>query len=73
MLGFGEDSELPELVVQVGHIGRDARLDDAEVVVVQLLPLRRHGTEERPPAEHEVAALFVHLLVDEEVLLLRTD
>ena len=73
VLGFGEDSELPELVVQVGHIGRDARLDDAEVVVVQLLPLRRHGTEERPPAEHEVAALFVHLLVDEEVLLLWTD
>ena len=63
VLGFGEDPELPELVVQVGHIGRDARLDDAEVVVVHFLSLRRHCTYKRSSAIDEVRALIVHFFI----------
>ncbi len=42
---FGEDAQLPKLFVQLSHIGRNARLDGAEVVVVHLLTLRRLRAE----------------------------
>ena len=41
VLGLGEDAELPELLVQLVHERRHARLDGAEIVVVQLLALGR--------------------------------
>ena len=47
VLGLGKHAELPQLLVQIGHELRDARLDRAEVMVVHLLSLRRHCAEER--------------------------
>ena len=73
VLCFSEDSQLPELVVEVCHVCGDARLYDAEIVVVKLLPLRGLCTEKRSSAENKVAALFIHFLVDEEVFLFGPD
>ena len=73
MLGLGEHAELPQLLVQIGHKLRDARLDRAEIMVVHLLPLRRHRAEERASAEHQVLALIEHGAIHKEILLFGAD
>ena len=72
VLRLGQDPQLPQLLVQLLHVGRHAGLDGAEVVVVQLLPLGGLGAEQRAAGIDQVAALVVHGPVDEEVLLLRS-
>ncbi len=57
VLRLGQDAQLPQLLVQVRHIRRHAGLDDAEIVVVQLLPLGRLRAEQRPAAEHQILPL----------------
>ena len=73
VLGLGEDAVPPQLFVQFLHKGGNARLDGAEIVVLQLLPFGRLGAEQRPARKDEVLSLFVHGAVDEEVFLLRPD
>ena len=69
MLRFGQDPQLPQLPVQLLHIGRHSGLDGAEVVVVQFLALGGLGTEQGPAGVDQVAALVIHILIDEEILL----
>ena len=72
VLRLGQDAQLPEFLVQVLHVGFHPGLDDAEIVVVQLLALGRLGTEQGPAAEHQVLPFFIHVLVHQEVFLLGT-
>ena len=46
VLGLGRDADAPELLVYLAHEGRDSGLHGAEVVVVHLLALGRHGAVE---------------------------
>ena len=71
--GLDRDAELGELVLGLHHAGQHALGDRAEVVVVELLALGRLGAEQRAAGDHEVGALEVVLLVDQEVLLLGAD
>ena len=71
--GLDRHAELAELELGLEHVGQDPLGDRAEVVVVELVPLRRLRAEQRPPARHEVGPLEVVLLIDQEVLLLRPD
>ena len=73
VLRLGVNAELPELLVQILHERRNARLDAAEVMIVQLLAFRRLGAEERAAGIDQVLALVIHRLVDQEVLLLWAD
>ena len=73
VLCLREDAELPEFLVEVVHELLYLGLDNAEVMVVHLLSLRSLGTEECPSGVLDVRALIVHLLCDEEVLLLGSD
>ena len=73
VLGLGKHAELPQLLVQVAHERRDAGLDCAEVVVLELLSLGRLRAEQSPARIDEVAPLFKRLGVDEEIFLLGTD
>ena len=66
-------AELPELLVELCHELRDARPYRAEVMVVELLSLRRLRSEERAPRVAQVLALFVELFIYEEIFLLRAD
>ena len=70
MLRLSQNAQLPQLLVQVGHIRRHAGLDGAEVVVVHLLPLGRLRAEQRAPAEHQILPLVEHGAIHKEVLLL---
>ena len=73
VLGLGHDAQLPQLLVQLLHVGLHLRLDGAEIVVVQLLALGRLCPEEGAPGVAQVAALPVQLPRDQEILLLRPD
>ena len=45
VLGFGKDSKLPKLLVEICHVGGNLGLDNAEIVIVQLLTLGRLRAE----------------------------
>ena len=66
-------AEPVELLLRLGHERQHPRRDGAEVVVLELLALRRLGAEERPLAGEQVGTAVVEVAVDEEVLLLRPD
>ena len=70
VLGLGQDAQLPQLLVQLLHVGRHPGLDGAEVVVLQLLPLGGLGPEEGASGEDQVLPPVEHVLVNEEVFLL---
>ena len=70
VLGGGGDAQLPQLLIQVGHEGAHPVPDDAEVLVLQLLPLGGGCAEEGAPGVDEVPALQILLPVHQEVLLL---
>ena len=73
VLGLGVDAELPELLIEILHKRRDTRLDAAEVVVIELLSLRRLCTEERAAGIDQILAAVIDIFVHEEILLLRAD
>ena len=73
VLSLCEDTELPELAVEVSHVLGNSRLDGAEVVVIHFLTLGRHCTEERASCHNKILALLPHLTVNEKVLLLGSD
>ena len=67
------DAELGHLLLGLEHARQHALGDRAEVVVVELVALRRLGAEQRAAGRDEVGALEVEVLVDQEVLLLGPD
>ena len=73
VLGLGQDAQLPQLVVQLLHEGLHPGLDDAEIMVIQLLALGGLRAQQRAAGEHQVLPGVDHLLVHQEVLLLRAD
>ncbi len=72
VLGLCRHTELPELFIDILHKGCDALTDRTKIVIVQLLPLRRHRTEQCTACEDQILPLHEFLLIYEEILLLRT-
>ena len=66
-------AELGQLLLGLEHAREHALGDRAEVVVVELVALRRLGAEQRAAGRDQVGALEVEALVDQEVLLLGAD
>ena len=73
MFGLGKDTQLPQLFVQIFHVSSNAGLDDAEVVVIHLLPLGGFRAEQGSSGEDQILALLVHFLIHKEIFLLGTD
>ena len=73
VFGLCEDSELPELFVELCHERLYARLYCSEIVVVELLSLGRLRAEQRVTGQDEVGALIIESFVDEKIFLFRTD
>ena len=73
VLRLGVYAQLPKLLVQIGHERLDARADRAEVVILQLLPLRAPRAQKRAAGQNQVGALLIICLVDQEILLLGAD
>ena len=70
---LGRDAQPPQLTVEIHHEGQHSLADRAEVLVLELLALRRGGAEERASREDEVRTLLGQAAIDEEVLLLGAD
>ena len=70
VLGLRGNAERPQLVVELLHELVHCGTDGAEVMLLQFLALYRRIAEQRAAREHDVEALLVVLLGDEEVLLL---
>ncbi len=73
VLGFCENPQLPEFLIQVLHESSYTRLDDTKVMVLHFLPFRRFCTKQRAPGVDKVLALFVHGLVHKKIFLLWPD
>ena len=73
MLRFSKHAQLPQLLIQLLHKSQDARLDDAKIMVFHLLPFRNLGSEQCAPRIYQILTLLPHLLIDEEIFLLRPD
>ena len=73
VLGLGQDTQLPELIVQVLHVGLDAGADRSVVVIFQLLSPGRFCAEESAAGHDQILALLILFLVDEEIFLLGAD
>ena len=65
------DAELEQLALALEHEGEHALGNRAEVVVLELLALRRLRAEERAAGREQVGPREVEVAVDQEVFLLR--
>ena len=70
--GLDRDAELEQLLLDLDHVREHALGDHAEVLVFELLALRRLGAEQRATSRDQVRTCEVELAIDEEVLLLGT-
>ena len=73
MLGFSKYAQFPQLLVQILHEGKNSLFDNAEVVVVQLLPTRRFRTEKGTAGVNQVFTFFPHFFIYEEIFLFRAN
>ena len=73
MLGFRQNSQLPQLFVQLGHEGLHPRLDGSEKMIPQLLSLRSARAEKRPAGKNQIAAAIVQLFIHQKIFLLGAD
>ena len=62
MLRLGQNAELPQLLVQILHERGDARLECAEIMIVQLLTLGRLAAEEGAAGVDEILAPVIERL-----------
>jgi len=69
MLGLGSYSQFPEFLIYMFHICRNSLADSSQIVVIQLLPFRRHGSKKSPACKHQVFSSAEHLLADQEIFL----
>ena len=72
VLGLGGHAQLPQLQVHIPHKGSHSLADGAEIVIVQLLPLGRHGAKKGTAGIDQVFSLLEYLGVHQEILLLRS-
>ena len=73
MLRLGQDAKLPKLLIDILHKGGNPGLDNAEIVIVQLLSLGGLGAEQGAAGVDQILTAVKHLPRNEEILLLRTD
>ena len=73
VLGFGQNAQLPQLLIQVSHVSGNSGLDNAKVMIVHLLTLGGLGAEQGTAGIDQILALVIHCLIDQEVFLLGAD
>ena len=57
VLCLGRHAQLPKFFIHIVHVGTDPLTDGAKVMVLQLLPLGRHGSKKGAPGVNQVLAL----------------
>ena len=72
MLCFGRNAKLPELFVKIMHVSSNTRFQSSEVMILHLLSFWCGSSQKCTSAENQVFSLFIEILVNQEVLLLRS-
>ena len=57
VLGLGGYAQLPQLLIDIPHICRNTLADGAEIMILHLLPLRRHGSEQGTACKDQILPL----------------
>ena len=70
MLCLGENSIRPKRSVQVLHKFGNSGLQNAEIMIFQLLSPRRIRPEKRPSRQKEIFALFIDIFIHKKIFLL---
>ena len=73
MLCLRRNTILPQILIEFSHEMRNLILDHAEVLIVKLLSLRCRCAEQCTSGQLQVKSLIELILVDQEVLLLRSN
>ncbi len=73
VFGLCENSELPELFVEIFHVRGDGRFNDPEIVIFELLAFGRFRAEEGAPGIAQVGPFVERFFRNEEVFLFRAD
>ena len=72
MLCLRQNAQLPELLIQFFHIGRNTRLNCSEIMVVHLLSLWRLCAKKSTSRKSKVSPLFIHFFRNKEIFLFRS-
>ena len=70
VLGFGEDAQPPELLIQILHELRNPGTDGRKIVVIQLLTLGSRRAKQSPAGQAQILPLGVQILGKQKILLL---
>ena len=73
VLRFGGDAQLPQLIVQLLHKRLNAGINRTEIMIVQLLTLRRFRAEQSAPGKAQIFSFFIQILVYQEIFLFTAD
>ena len=73
VFGLGQNTQFPQLFVQIFHVIGNTGLQGAKIVVVHFLPLRGLCAEQGAAGHDQIFALIIHFFVDQEIFLLRAD
>ena len=73
VLSLGEDTQFPQTLIDIPHESGDFLFKRPEVMIIELLPLRRHRTEKCAPRIDQIVTAVVFLSVNQEILLLDAD
>ena len=72
MLCLGSNPQFPQFLIHVLHICRYFLADGSQVMVIHLLTLRRHSTEESTSCKGQILPLHKILITHQKILLLRS-
>ena len=70
VLSLCQNAQLPQFLVQVGHVGGNSGLDNTKVMIVHLLTLGGLGAEQGTAGVNQILTLVIHFLGNQEILLL---
>ena len=65
-------AQLPQLYIQIPHIGADSLPDSPKIMVIQLLSLGRHSPEQSSSCINQILSLEILIPVYHKVFLLRS-
>ena len=72
VLCLGRNAQLPEFFIHILHESANPLTDDTEIMVIQLLALRRHCSKQGSSGKDQVFSLEIFLMIHNEILLLHT-
>ena len=73
MFRLCQDTYLPEFIIKFFHKCGNLRFDNAKIMIIHFLSLRRLCAKQGSTCKAKIRTFFVHFPSNKEVFLLRTD